>query len=277
MAALPIGNAEDVTIRVLRVLAAVDLIACEDTRITGPLLRRYGIDTPLTAYHDHNAAKVRPKLLARIAAGGTVALVSDAGTPLISDPGLKLVREARARSLPVTCLPGASALTTALAVAGLPTDRVLFVGFLPPKAAARRAALAELADMPASLVMFEAPGRLPAALADMAAVLGARPAAVARELTKRFEEVRQGSLADLAAAYAESGPPKGELVVVIGPPAPAVATVADATLDAALADAMAGASLRDAVATVAAGTGAPRRRVYQRALALEAANRESGG
>ena len=276
VAALPIGNAEDVTVRVLRLLAAVDLIACEDTRVTRPLLGRYGIETAVTAYHDHNAAKVRPQILARLAAGASVALVSDAGTPLISDPGLKLVREARSQDVPVTCLPGPTAVTTALVLAGMPTDRFLFAGFLPSRPPARRAALTELASVPASLVVFESAGRLPDSLADMAAVLGDRPVAVTREMTKRFEQVREGRLADLAAAYAEAGPPKGEVVVVVGPPDAASTAVSDPALDEALAAALANATLRDAVASVAAETGAPRRRVYQRALALEARRRDDG-
>ena len=276
VAALPIGNAEDVTVRVLRLLAAVDLIACEDTRVTRPLLGRYGIDTAVSAYHDHNAAKVRPQLLARLAAGGSVALVSDAGTPLISAPGLKRVRDARSRGVPVPCLPGASAVTTALVLAGLPTDRFLFAGFLPSRSPARQSALAELAAVPASLVFFESAGRLPASLADMAAVLGDRQAAVTRELTKRFEEVRDGRLADLAAFYADAGPPKGEIVVVVGPPDAGTATVSNEMLDEALAAALSGGTLRDAVAAVAGRTGAPRRRVYQRALTLDAQNRGDG-
>src|SRR5712692_10516305 len=187
LVATPIGNLRDITVRALEVLAAADLIACEDTRVTRKLLDHYGIATPLTPYHDHNAAQARPKLLARLAAGAALALVSDAGTPLISDPGFKLVRKAAAAGIPVTAVPGASALLAALTVAGLPTDRFLFVGFLPAKSAARRRALREIASVKASLVLYETAPRLGPALEDMAAMLGDRPAAVARELTKLHE------------------------------------------------------------------------------------------
>src|SRR6266700_836714 len=198
----PIGNLRDITLRALEVLAAADLIACEDTRVTRKLLDHYGITTPLTPYHDHNAAAARPKLLARLAEGGAVALVSDAGTPLVSDPGFKLVREAHAAGHAVTALPGASAVLAALTVAGLPTDRFLFEGFLPAKEGQRRARIAELARIPATLVLFETGPRLAAALADLAAGLGPREAAVCRELTKLYEEVRRGDLASLGRDYA---------------------------------------------------------------------------
>jgi len=277
LVALPIGNLRDVTLRALDMLAAADTLAVEDTRVTRKLLAHYGLDRPMTAYHEHNAERVRPKLLDRIAAGEVVALVSDAGLPTISDPGFKLVRAAHERGLPVSCLPGASAPTAALAVSGLPTDRFLFAGFLPAKAAARRAALAGLAEVPATLVVFETAPRLAAALAAMAEALGDREAAVARELTKRFEEVRRGRLAALADHYAEAGPPRGEIVVVVAPPDRAPAAGAEdaaapgsglaATLDSALDAALGrGDSLRDAVDAAAAATGLPRRRVYRRAL-----------
>src|SRR5438270_817351 len=184
LVATPIGNLRDVTLRALEVLAAADLIACEDTRVTRKLLDHYGITAPLTPYHDHNAATARPKLLARLAAGAAVALVSDAGTPLVSDPGFKLVRAACEAGHAVTALPGPSAVLAALAVAGLPTDRFLFEGFLPPKQAQRRSRIAELARIPATLVLFESGPRIAAALADLADGLGAREAAVCRELTK---------------------------------------------------------------------------------------------
>ena len=196
--ATPIGNLGDITLRALATLAGADLIACEDTRVTRKLLDRYGIATPLTPYHDHNAAKARPALLRRLAEGAAIALVSDAGTPLISDPGFKLVRAAQEAGHPVTALPGASAVLAALAVAGLPTDQFFFAGFLPPKQAARRARIAELARIPATLVLFETGPRLAATLADLAAGLGRREAAVCRELTKLHEEVRRGDLATLA-------------------------------------------------------------------------------
>lgn len=271
--ATPIGNAEDLTFRARRVLASCDLLACEDTRVTAKLLALHGLQRPMLPYHEHNAARMRPQLIARLRAGARLALVSDAGTPLISDPGYRLVAEAHEAGIPVWPVPGPSAVMAALSVAGLPTDRFLFLGFLPPRQAARRATLAEIAGLRASLVVFESPRRLASSLADMAAILGARPAAVARELTKKFEEVRRGSLPELAAASAEEGPPKGEIVIVIGPPLPA-APVAEEDLDALLRAALRDGSLREAAARVAAETGLSRRRVYQRALALAGEDRD---
>ncbi len=265
--ATPIGNAGDITLRALDLLRRADRIACEDTRVTGKLMARYGIATPLLAYHEHNAQRMRPVLLERLRRGETIALVSDAGTPLVSDPGYKLVRAAIDAGIPVTTLPGASAALSALVLSGLPTDRFFFAGFLPPRSAARRAELTELAAIPASLIFFESAGRLADSLADMAAVLGARDAAVARELTKLYEEVRRGTVAELAEHYAAADPPKGEIVIVVGPP-DAAAEASDATIDDALRTALANDSLRDAVAVVAAALDAPRRRVYARALAL---------
>jgi 16S rRNA (cytidine1402-2'-O)-methyltransferase len=265
--ATPIGNAGDITLRALDLLRKADRIACEDTRVTGRLLARYGIATPLLAYHEHNAARMRPLLLERLRRGETIALVSDAGTPLVSDPGYKLVRAVVEAGIPVTTLPGASATLAALVLSGLPTDRFFFAGFLPPRTAARRSELAALAFIPATLVFFESAGRLADSLADMAAALGARDAAVARELTKLYEEVRRGTVAELAAHYAATEPPRGEIVIVVGPPA-AAEDASDATIDDALRAALAQASLRDAVAAVAAALAAPRRRVYARALAL---------
>ena len=264
--ATPIGNLGDLTMRGRDILATADAIACEDTRVTGKLLSAFGLKRPLIAYNDHNADKLRPKLMEMIAGGQVVALVSDAGTPLISDPGYKLVRDCVAAGLTVTTAPGASAVLAALVLAGLPTDRFLFAGFLPPKSAARRVALGELAAVPASLVFYESGPRLAASLADMAAMLGDREAAVARELTKLFEEVRRGTLDSLAAHYSEAGGPKGEIVVVIGPPLARETAAAD--LDAALRRALSGNSTRDAAALVAGETGLPRKQVYARALAL---------
>src|SRR5262245_17018193 len=218
LVATPIGNLRHITLRALEVLAAADLIACEDTRVTRKLLDHYGITTPLTPYHDHNAAEARPKLMARLEAGATIALVSDAGTPLISDPGYKLVLAAREAGVSVNALPGASAVLTALSVGALPTDRFFFEGFLPAKEGARRSRIAELKRIPATLVLFESGPRIAAALADLAAGLGAREAAVCRELTKLHEEVRSGELAALARDYAEGAETRGEFVVVIGPP-----------------------------------------------------------
>src|SRR6202163_833533 len=211
--ATPIGNLGDITLRALEALAGADLIACEDTRVTPKLLDRYAIATPLTAYHEHNAAKARPMLLRRLAEGAAIALVSDAGTPLVSDPGFKLVRGAQEAGHAVTALPGASATLAALTVAGLPTDQFFFAGFLPPKQAARRARIAELGRIPATLVLFETGPRLAATLADLAAGLGSREAAICRELTKLHEEVRRGDLAALAQELA-GNEPRGEIVVV---------------------------------------------------------------
>ena len=264
--ATPIGNLGDVTTRALAVLRAADIIACEDTRITGRLLDRYGIETRLTPYHEHNAAKMRPVLLERLAAGGRVALVSDAGTPLISDPGYRLVREAREAGIAVFPVPGPSAVMAALSAAGLPTDRFLFAGFLPPRSAARRVALAEFVALKATLVFFESAQRLPETLADMAKVLGAREAVVCRELTKLFEEFRRGALADLAVAYAGEGPPKGEVVIVLGPPEGEAAS--DEDVDQLLREALVRAGPSEAARDVAAATGRPRRDLYRRALAL---------
>ncbi len=275
LVATPIGNLKDITLRALEVLAGADVLACEDTRVTRKLLAAHGIERPLLAYHEHNAGEMRPRLLAALAEGRSVALCSDAGTPLISDPGYKLVRAAVEAGHRVSPLPGASAPLAALVVSGLPSDRFYFGGFLPPKTAARRRALQALAGLEASLLFLESARRLPAALADLAAVLGPREAAVGRELTKLFEEIRRGSLAALAAAFAESGPPKGELVIVVGPPPAAPETAAE-DLDAALRAALAEASLRDAVERVTAETGLPRRRVYQRALALSDGSPEHG-
>jgi 16S rRNA (cytidine1402-2'-O)-methyltransferase len=268
LVATPIGNMGDVTLRAIETLRGADVIACEDTRVTSKLMARLGLERTLTPYHEHNADRAGPQLLARLREGKVVALVSDAGTPLVSDPGFRLVQSCHAEGLAVTAVPGASATLTALQLSGLPAERWLFGGFLPSKGTARRQALRELEAVPATLVLFESPNRLPESLADMAAVLGPRPAAVTRELTKRHEEVVRGALPDLAARYAERGPPKGEVVVVIGPPdeaAPASADDLDGRLEAAVA---AGASLKDAAALVAAETGHPRREVYARALKL---------
>ena len=271
LVATPIGNLSDITLRALEVLAGADVIACEDTRVTRKLTERYGIGTPLTPYHEHNAAEARPKLLARLAEGQAVALVSDAGTPLISDPGYKLALAARAAGHAVTALPGASAVLAALNVAGLPTDRFFFEGFLPPKQGARQKRIAALAAIPATLVLFESGPRLAATLVDLADGLGPRAAAVCRELTKLHEEVRRGSLAELALAYAGIAETRGEIVIVVAPPSEP--RTADADIDALLRRALARASVKDAVGEVALLTGRPRRDVYQRALELA---KESG-
>ena len=218
LVATPIGNLGDITLRALEVLAGVDVIACEDTRITRRLTERYAITAQLTPYHEHNAAQARPKLLERLAQGASIALVSDAGTPLISDPGFKLVREVCAAGHTVIALPGPSSVLAALAVAALPTDRFFFEGFLPPRETARRARLAELARIEATLVMFESGSRVQDTLADLAAIMGSRDAAICREMTKLHEEIRRAPVSELAAAAATQET-RGEFVLVIGPPA----------------------------------------------------------
>jgi 16S rRNA (cytidine1402-2'-O)-methyltransferase len=274
--ATPIGNLRDITLRALEVLAAADVIACEDTRVSRKLLDHYGITTPLTPYHDHNAATARPKLLARLAAGAAVALISDAGTPLISDPGFKLAREARAAGHAVTALPGPSATLAALAVSGLPTDRFFFEGFLPVKQGQRRARIAMLARMPATLMLFETGPRIAAALVDLAAGLGAREAAVCRELTKLHEEVRRGDLDTLARDYAAADPPRGEIVVVIAPPEAGEDTANASDIDTLLRQALGRLSVKEAVGEIAAVTGRARREIYQRALALAQEDEHKG-
>ncbi len=275
LVATPIGNLADISLRAIEVLGQAGLVACEDTRTTRKLLTAHGIAAKLTAYHEHNAARVRPRLMERLECGEAVALVSDAGTPLISDPGYKLVAAAAEAGVAVTAVPGASAGLAALTVSGLPSDRYFFAGFLPNKSAARHRALAELVPVPASLVIYESARRLPAALADMAEVLGPRPAAVARELTKLHEEVRRGTLAALAEHYQQAGPPKGEVVVVIGPPDADTATAPSAeALDTHLRAALGRESLRDAVAAIAEATGLPRKQIYARALELVAGDEQ---
>lgn len=270
--ATPIGNLRDITLRALATLAAADAVIAEDTRVSHNLLSHYGVATPLVAYHEHNAAMVRPHLLKRLAEGAALALISDAGTPLVSDPGYKLVVEALAAGIPVTSAPGPSAVLAALVVAGLPTDRFFFEGFLPPKSAARRARINQLAAVPATLVFFESPRRLEEMLADLAAELGARPAAVARELTKMYETTLRGTLDELARHFAAEGPPRGEIVVLVGPPE-AAAPVAEEELDRLLIGALEHLSVKDAAAAISAQTGAPRRLVYARALTLAGSKR----
>ena len=263
--ATPIGHLADVTIRALRTLAAADIVACEDTRVTRVLLDRYGMKRSMLTYHEHNGAEQRPKLLAALAEGRSVALVSDAGTPLLSDPGYRLVREAAEAGHAVFPIPGASALLAGLVTAGLPTDAFFFAGFLPSRETARRKRLGELAAVPGTLIFYESPHRVGDALADMAAVLGDRPAAVARELTKTFETIRRGPLSALATSFAET-PTKGEIVVLVGPP---LAAPPDAeTVDALLLRLLSSGSVKSAAEEAATVTGLPRRDLYQRALAL---------
>lgn len=264
--ATPIGNLSDLSPRAAETLAAADLIAVEDTRVTAKLLRRIDAKRPMVPYHDHNADRVRPDLIRRMGQEA-IALVSDAGTPLISDPGYKLVRDARAAGVPVTTIPGPSAAMAALTLAGLPTDRFLFLGFLPAKAGARAAAIAEVAPVRATLILYESGPRLGAALQALAEGLGPRDAAVAREISKKFEETVTGTLPELAARYADA-PPKGEIVIVVGPPG-APEPAAEADVEAALREAMTRLSPSRAAAEVAALLGLPRRQVYEMALALK--------
>lgn len=267
LVATPIGNLGDMTERAKDTLQQVDVIACEDTRLTKRLCQRWNFKAPLVAYHEHSAPRVRPRLLEQMQSGKRIALVSDAGTPLVSDPGYKLVQAVVAAGLEVTALPGASAPTTALILSGLPSDRYFFYGFLPRKSTARKTALAQISTVPATLIFFESPPRLTDCLDDMAAVLGHRRAAVARELTKKFEQVRRGFLLDLADCYRSHGNPKGEIVIVTeGPPACDGRGVdVEEELKKALAN---GASLKDAVTSVSGAFGLPRQTVYKRALDL---------
>ena len=264
--ATPIGNLSDLGPRAAATLAAADLIAVEDSRVTARLLRHVGVKPPMTPYHDHNAEKVRPELIGRMA-NEAVALVSDAGTPLISDPGYKLVRDARAAGIAVTTIPGPCAAVAALTVAGLPTDRFAFLGFLPAKAGARAAAVTEAAAFKGSLVLYESGPRLAASLGALREGLGDRAAAVCRELTKKFEETVTGSLSELAARY-EDAAPKGEIVIVVGPPSEP-ARPGEADVDAALAEAMRRLSPSRAAAEVADRLGLRKRDVYERAQRLK--------
>ena len=263
--ATPIGNLRDITLRALDVLSAADLVMAEDTRVAGKLLHAFGLSKKLERYDEHSAERAGPKAMAILAEGGRVALVSDAGTPLVSDPGYRLAREAIAAGLPVFPIPGASALLAGLTVAGLPTDRFLFAGFPPPKSAARKAFLEELAGLRATLVFFEGGSRVAASLADMAEVFGPREAAVARELTKLYETVTRGTLADLA-ADPRMVSPKGEFVIVVGPGREEIATAADA--DTALKDALTRLRPAEAASEVARALGLPRRDLYRRAMEL---------
>lgn len=265
--ATPIGNLRDVTLRALDILGGVNRVYAEDTRVARKLLDAFGLKPKLAAYHDHSDAAAREDILSALAAGESVALISDAGTPLVSDPGFKLVRaviEAGHRVFPI---PGASALLAGLVVSGLPSDRFLFAGFLPVKQHGRREALGDLSEIAATLFFYESGPRLAESLADMAAVLGARPAAVARELTKMFEETRRDRLDALAEHYAKAGAPKGEIVVIVGPPL-ARAEVSDEALDAFLLRALPR-GVKEAASEAARELGVPRKRAYARALELK--------
>jgi 16S rRNA (cytidine1402-2'-O)-methyltransferase len=267
LVATPIGNLGDITLRALETLAGVDIIACEDTRITRRLTERYAISAQLKPYHEHNAEATRPKILEWLAEGAAIALVSDAGTPLISDPGFKLVREASSAGHAVIALPGASSVLTALAVAALPTDRFFFEGFLPPKQTARRARLSELSRIDATLVLFESGNRVQDTLADLAEIIGTREAAICRELTKLHEEIRRAQLAELARS-AGALETRGEFVLVIGPPAADAQAMSEDALDDLLRSQLKLGSVKDAVAHAVELSGRPRREVYARALEL---------
>jgi 16S rRNA (cytidine1402-2'-O)-methyltransferase len=263
--ATPIGNLRDISLRALDILGGVSRVYAEDTRVARKLLDAYGLKPRLGAYHDYSDESARGEILEAIAAGESVALISDAGTPLVSDPGFKLVRAAIEAGFKVVPIPGACAALAALVASGMATDRFMFLGFLPPKQAGRRAALEEAADIEATLVIYESGPRLADSLADMAGILGDRPAAVARELTKLFEETRRGTLAELAAHYLAAGPPKGEIVVVIGPPLPS--EVSDDALDAFLSRHLSS-GVKAAASEAARALGVSRKRAYARALSL---------
>jgi len=264
--ATPIGNARDISLRALDVLKACGVIAAEDTRVTAKLLAIHGIQKPLIPYNDHNGQEMRPKILARLEQGEAVALVSDAGTPLVSDPGYKLVRDVIAAGLTVVAIPGACAVLAGLTLSGLPSDRFLFAGFLPSKAGERQSALEELKPLRATLIFFESAQRLGETLGAMAEVLGERQAAVTRELTKLHEEVRRGSLSELAAHYESAGAPRGEVTLLVGPPAGASTDMAK--VDAALKAALAFMPVKPAAEMIAGLTGASRKALYDRALEL---------
>ncbi|MDB5690617.1 MAG: uroporphyrin-III C/tetrapyrrole methyltransferase [Sphingomonas bacterium] len=264
--ATPIGNLSDLSPRAASILAQADLIAVEDSRVTAVLLRHVGTKRPMIAYHDHNADRVRPGLIERMGREA-IALVSDAGTPLISDPGFKLVRDARAAGHTVTTIPGPCAAIAALTLAGLPTDRFFFLGFLPPKEKARADAIAEVAAVRATLILYESGPRLAATLATLANGLGDREAAVAREISKTYEECVTGTLSSLAARYADA-PPRGEIVVIVAPPGEAPPPAED-DVDALLADAIGRLSTGQAASEVAKATGLPRRDLYARAMAMK--------
>lgn len=268
--ATPIGNLQDITLRALEGLKQADLIVCEDTRVTGKLLSHFGIKKPTLSYNDHNGEDRRPQIIKALHEGKRVALVSDAGTPLVSDPGYKLVKAAREENIYVTALPGASSVLVALCLAGLPTDRFFFAGFLPTKKEAAKKTLQELKTIPSTLVFFESARRLPETLPLMAEILGNREAAVTRELTKLYEETRRERLSDLAAHYEKHGEPKGEIVIVVGPPEAEEATAID--IEEKLRLLLTSHSVKEAASIAAEQTGKPRKEIY--ALALKLAGKQ---
>ncbi len=268
LVATPIGNLGDIATRALAAFAEADLVLCEDTRVSKKLLGAYGMSVRLASYHDHNAERIRPRILSRLRRGDRIVLISDAGTPAIADPGYKLVSACHDEQIAVSTIPGPTALIAALTISGLPTDRFYFGGFLPAKAGARRAALEALKSLVSTLVHYETPRRLAATLADAAEILPGRSAVVGRELTKLHEEVRRGTLAELQAHYAAAGPCRGEVVLLIGPPAKPDPAMTETAIDDALTAALDCGTLRDAVQSVARATGVARNQVYRRALRL---------
>lgn len=264
----PIGNLRDLTFRALDVLSGADLVVCEDTRVTGKLMKAFGLKKPMRVYNDHASEKDRRDIVQIIKEGEAVALVSDAGTPLISDPGYKLVREIIAAGLPVTALPGANAVLPSLQLSGLPTDAFSFIGFLPARSGPRCAVLQKWQDRPGTLICYETGPRLEESLADMRKVLGDRPAAVVRELTKLYEEVRRGKLSQLLDQVREDGQPKGEIVVLIGENKGGEEITTGETIEAQLIDALKNLSVRDAAEMVSVATGKPKKAIYMLALKL---------
>lgn len=267
----PIGNLRDITLRALDALAGADRILAEDTRVARKLMDAYGLSGKVQPYHDHNGAKARPEILQALADGERIVLISDAGTPLISDPGYKLVRETVEAGHPVRALPGASALLTGLAAAGLPSDAFFFAGFLPPRSGSRKNRLKDISAIPGTLIFYESGPRLAACLADIASVLGDREAVVARELTKKFEEYRRGPVSELAAYYAGTGAPRGEITLLVGPGEGGDETGID--IDAELQALIPGLGVKGAAAKVAQATGLNKRELYARAQSLKESGR----
>jgi 16S rRNA (cytidine1402-2'-O)-methyltransferase len=265
--ATPIGNLKDITLRALEVLEAADVVMCEDTRVTDKLLRKFGLKAKMYPYNDYNGDKIRPKVMDKLAEGKVVALVSDAGTPLISDPGYKLVKEVQDEGYYVTTLPGASSVIAALTLAGLPTNRFVFEGFLPPKQKARAEALHNLKTIDGTLVLLERASRVPALLPELLEILGDREIAVARELTKTFEEVLRRPISEMIAYYADAEAPRGEVVLVIAPPHEDENNEQD--LDDLLKKTMSEMRMKEAVAVVAEQLGMQKKQVYARALELK--------
>nr|WP_149037549.1 16S rRNA (cytidine(1402)-2'-O)-methyltransferase [Hirschia baltica] len=274
--ATPIGNLRDITLRALDVLASADLVLAEDTRVASKLMAAYGLRPELRPYHDHNGAISRPRILRDLEKGMRIALISDAGTPLVSDPGYKLAREAIEAGHYVTALPGASAPLAALTISGLPSNSFLFAGFPPPKQTARLKFYEKFVSLESTLIFFEGPSRLAKSLADMLTIYGNREAVLAREITKRFEEARRLPLAELANAIELEGPPKGELVILIGPPL-AGGEIIQEDLDSAIIAALANFSVKQASSEVAEKFGLKKRDVYARALILKEMDQNNGG